>query len=467
MDTFLCQPAFAGGLTWLTDLSSVTIPFAAIDGSGDIWVRVGWLALTLFLILVNAFFVAAEFALVKVRPTLLDELAARGGSSARKAQYAVAHLDSFISATQLGVTATNLALGWIGEPAVSELLYPLFVSIGLPQSAQRGVAFLVAFIIVTFMTIVFGELAPKTIAIRKSQSIVLAIAWPLHIFYYLFRWPIFALNKTANAVVRLLGIKPATEAETAPSPGELAMIVQGSARGGQLAATQAAIASDALDLHERTARDVMIPRVDMAYLTTADSFEQNVMAANEAGYTRYPLCDPDADHVIGMVHIRDLLAVSSKPGASIRDARRDILVVPETKTLVSLLRMFQSSRIHMALVLDEFGGTAGIVTLEDVLEEIVGDIQDEYQHERPAVETRPDGGLTVDGGLILDDLARDHGITLESEEADTVAGYVQWKLGAVPELGQEVISEGYILRVEAMEGRRVRRVAIEREKQAV
>jgi len=212
---------------------------------------------------------------------------------------------------------------------------------------------------------------------------------------------------------------------------------------------------------------VVIPRVDMAYLTTADSFEQNVMAANAAGYTRYPLCDPDADHVIGMVHIRDLLAVSSQQGASIRDARRDILVVPETKTLESLLRMFQASHIHMALVLDEYGGTLGIVTLEDVLEEIVGDIQDEHQHERPAVETRPDGGLTVDGGLILDDLARDHGITLESEEADTVGGYVQWKLGAVPEMGQEVCSEGYILRVEAMEGRRVRRVVIAREEQAV
>jgi CBS domain containing-hemolysin-like protein len=440
-------------------------PLAAVSAEANPLRDAAFLLGALFLVLLNGFFVAAEFALVKVRPTRVDELAARGNKTARKAQHAIHHLDAYLSATQLGITLASLGLGWIGEPAFAHLLEPLVHRMGLPYSPAWVTLFL-SFIIVTFLHIVFGELAPKSLAIQRSQSVALWVVWPLDLFYKLFKLPIWLLNGAALLVLRLFKIQPAHEHELAHSPEEIGLIVTSSEESGAVGRDEAELARNAIIIGDRDARDVMVPRVDMAYLTTALTLAENILRANEAGYTRFPLCDVDPDHVIGMVHIKDLLVVANKAEATILDAKRDILVVPETKPLDALLREFQSTRIHMALVLDEYGGTAGIVTLEDVLEEIVGDIQDEHQHENPDIQAVGDHAHLVDGGLTLDDLDRILGIVLPADEAETVAGYVQWRLGAVPEPGQEVTADGYTLKVESMEGRRIRSILIAREQPA-
>jgi CBS domain containing-hemolysin-like protein len=436
---------------------------ASTGPEGSVWTNTGYILAAVVLVLLNGFFVAAEFAIVKVRPTRIDELASQGSFAARTAQHAVKHLDAYLSATQLGITLTSLALGWIGEPAFARLLKPLFAAADIPESLRHQLAIGFGFFIITFLHIVFGELAPKSLAIRKSQSTALAVAWPLHLFYALFKPLILLMNGAANLVLRAGGIEPATEREMVHSPQELDMIVAGSQKGGTLEATEAEIAREALDLHERTARDAMVPRVDIAFLSTEWPVEECIRTARSAGFTRFPLCDPDPDTVIGMVHVKDLFALANRPTASVRDVRRDILMVPETKPLDSLLRQFQSSRIHMAIVLDEYGGTLGLITLEDVLEEIVGDIQDEHQHEPPEMEPAGEGAYRVDGGISLEDLGKDLGIAFEPSEAETLGGYLQWRLGAVPEAGQSVRADGFLLTVQEMDGRRVRAVLVQRE----
>lgn len=446
-----CTPGFPGGL--LT---------ASASPESSVWSNAWYILAAVVLVLLNGFFVAAEFAIVKVRPTRIEELANRGSLAARTAQRAVQHLDAYLSATQLGITLTSLALGWIGEPAFGRLMQPVFALASIPRPLQHQLAIGFGFFIITFLHIVFGELAPKSLAIQKSQSTALAVAWPLHVFYTLFKPLILLMNGAANLVLRAAGIQPASELETVHSPQELDMIVAGSQKGGTLEVTEAEIAREALELHERTARDAMVPRVDIAFLSTDASVEDCIRIARTAGFTRYPLCDQDPDTVIGMVHVKDLLALADRPTACVRDVRRDILMVPETRPLDSLLRQFQSSRIHMAIVLDEYGGTLGLITLEDVLEEIVGDIQDEHQHEPPAMVPAGEGTWRVDGGISLEDLGKDLGIALEPSEAETLGGYLQWRLGAVPETGQSIRADGFLLTVQEMDGRRVRAVLVQR-----
>ncbi|HEY3268653.1 MAG TPA: hemolysin family protein [Armatimonadota bacterium] len=419
----------------------------------------------LVLIGLSAFFVTAEYALVKARPTRLDELAASGSFGARIARNASRRLDLYLSATQVGVTIVTLLLGKLGEPAVSHVLSPLLKHLPVSRSADEHIALVLSIALMAALQVVYGEQVPKYMAIQRAERLAILLAPVLHAWYVVMYAPVIVLTAAVRASLRLFGIDPGGEGE-AHSPQEIELIVTSSEQRGTVGADEAEMARNAIIIGDRDARDVMVPRVDMAYLTTSLSLADNIRRANIAGFTRFPLCQPDADHVIGMVHIKDLLAVAAKPDATIMDAKRDILVVPETKALDSLLREFQKSRIHMALVLDEYGGTAGIVTLEDVLEEIVGDIQDEHQHEHPDFQPVGEHAYLVDGGVTLDDLDRDLGIVLESEEAETLAGFVQWRLGAVPETGQEVRANGYVLKVEAMEGRRVRSVLITRAQKA-
>lgn len=413
------------------------------------------------LIALSAFFVAAEYSLVKARPTRLEELAENGSRRARIALSAVKHLDFYLSATQIGVTVTTLLLGKLGEPVISRMLEPGFERLGLGTSNEHAIALVVSIALMASLQVVFGEQVPKYISIKRAERLALVFAPVITVLYRLMYVPVWLLAGLTNLVLRGLGVEPGHESE-AHSPEEINLIVSSSEARGAVGADEAEMARNAIIIGDRNARDIMVPRVDMAYLTTSLSLADNIGRANVAGYTRFPLCDPDADHVIGMVHIKDLLSVAGREEATIRDARRDILVIPETKALDSLLRQFQSSHIHMALVLDEWGGTSGIVTLEDVLEEIVGDIQDEHQHEHPEVQPVGKDAWLVDGGVTLDDLERDLDIPLEAEDADTVAGFIQWRLGAVPEAGQQVTADGYTLRVEEMEGRRVRTVHISR-----
>ncbi|EAX48233.1 protein of unknown function DUF21 [Thermosinus carboxydivorans Nor1] len=344
----------------------------------------------ILLVLINGFFVAAEFSLVKIRKTRLEELAHQGNGRAKLALKVVSGFDTYLGATQLGITLASLALGWLGEPAVASLLEPLVFRY-FPGSTWllHTITIMLGFTIITFLHIVLGELVPKSLAIQKVESIALFSVWPLYIFHKI-GYPIIILfNKAAKGILAVMGIRAANEADLAHSEEELRMIVSASHRGGVLDQMESELIDNVFDFADRLAREVMVPRQDMVCLFVDDTFEENMRIVRETGHTRYPLCVEDKDHVIGMVHIRDLmdLDMSSTEEKDLRSIMREILVVPEGMSVAKLLQFMRRKRTHMAVVIDEYGGTAGLVALEDVIEEIVGDIQDEHDDEED-VEVR-------------------------------------------------------------------------------
>jgi CBS domain containing-hemolysin-like protein len=424
------------------------------------WINLG---LAIFLVALNGFFVAAEFALVKVRDTRIAELASQGSSAARVVQREIQHLDAYLSATQLGVTIASIALGWVGEPAVAHLLEPLFRVLGWAAGpVSHAVAVVLGLLFITYLHVVFGELTPKWVAIRRAESIALLSAWPLHLFYRLFYPAIIVLNKSARLVLRLLGLRAASESELAHTQEEVRMILTASGRGGHLKEDEVRLMQNVIHFADRTAREIMVPRVDIIFLSTTWPVEKAIEVATRGAHSRYPVTENGPDSVVGFVRSQDLLQLACKPEARLSEIVRDVLRVPETKPVDQLLREFQASRLHLALVVDEFGGTAGLVTLEDVLEEIVGEIQDEDADEAPRVERLPDGAIRVDGNYPLADLGRDLGWEPEAEDADTLAGLVMERLGRIPRVGDVVEEDGWRIRVEAMERTRIRRLRLER-----
>jgi len=428
------------------------------DGSSDAFWK---LLAAVFLVLLNGFFVAAEFAIVKVRATRIDEMVQQGSWPARVAKKAVQHLDAYLSATQLGITIASLGLGWIGEPAIADLIEPYFRDLGRwSPAATHTTAITVAFILITFMHIVFGELAPKSLAILRAESTTLWVVYPLDIFYRLFYPAIWLLNGAANLVLRLIGLQVAGEHEEAHSEEEIRMILAASHAGGYLKDSELDIVRNVFEFARKQAKDIMVPRVDIVYLSTEWPPEKNRRIALQTGYTRFPLCEGDIDQVIGMVHIKDILSLEPDARLDIRRLKRDILIIPENKPIDQLLREFQHSHTYMALVMDEYGGTAGLVSLEDVLEELVGEIEGEFGAEPKKIVPTQDGGYLLDSRLTLMELKRDLGIALHEEEADTIGGYVMAALGAIPHPGDQVEADGYRLTVVQMAGRRIRRVML-------
>jgi CBS domain containing-hemolysin-like protein len=394
------------------------------------------------LVLVNAFFVTAEFALVKIRKTRLEELSLQGNKRAELALKIVTSFDTYLGATQLGITLASLALGWLGEPAVASLIEPVILSY-FPGSfwLVHTASITIGFVIITFMHIVLGELVPKSMAIQRSESLALHVVWPLFIFHKL-GYPVIVLfNKAARVILALLGFEPAGNAELAHSEDELRMLVSASHRGGVLDQMESELIDNVFDFADRMAREVMVPRQDMTCLFLDDSFEENMQVVKETGHTRYPLCEDDKDHVIGMVHIRDLMDLDMNGGdeQDLRSVMREILVVPEGMSVAKLLQFMRRKRTHLAVVADEYGGTAGLVALEDVLEEIVGDIQDEHDEEEPEIERSVDGSYEFDGRVLLDDVSELLNINLVEHEEDTIGGYIFGLLGRKPEIGDQVI----------------------------
>jgi len=413
-------------------------------------------------VLLNAFFVVAEFSLVKIRRTRLEELAFQGNGRARLALQIVSNFDTYLGATQLGVTLASLGLGWLGEPAVAALIAPLVFKY-FPDAVWlvHTVSVAVGFTIITFLNIVLGELVPKALAIQRTEQLALFCAWPLFVFHKL-GYPVIVLfNKAARAIMALIGIKPASEAEVAHSEEELRMIVNASHRGGVLDQMESELIDNVFDFADRLAREVMVPRQDMVCLFTDDPFEENMRVVRETGHTRYPLCVEDKDHVIGMVHIRDLLDmdICGTGEKDLRSIMREILVVPEGMSVARLLQAMRRKRTHLAVVADEYGGTAGLVALEDVLEEIVGDIQDEHDAEEAVeIQRLEDGSYEFDGRVLLDDVAELLNIRLEEHEEDTLGGYIFGLLGRRPEVGDELNIGDYRFSVLQVNGFRVVRV---------
>jgi CBS domain containing-hemolysin-like protein len=415
----------------------------------------------LLLVLVNSFFVIAEFSLVKIRKTRLEELSLQGNKRAELALKIVSSFDTYLGATQLGITLASLALGWLGEPAVAALLEPVFLKY-FPGSLWliHTVSIALGFTIITFLHIVIGELVPKSMAIQGSERWALVVVWPLYVFHKV-GYPIIILfNRAARAILSLIGIKPASEAEVAHSEDELRMIVNASHRGGVLDQMESELIDNVFDFADRLAREVMVPRQDMICLFTDDPFEENLRVVRETGHTRYPLCVDDKDHVIGMVHLRDLMgmAMGDKGPKDLQNVMREILVVPEGMPVANILQSMRRKRTHMAVVADEYGGTAGLVAMEDVLEEIVGEIQDEHDEEETEILRNPDGSYEFDGRVLLDEVGELLDIHLEEHEEDTIGGYIFGLLGRRPEVGDEVMIGDHAFNVLQVNGFRVVRV---------
>jgi|SRR5579871_667366 len=419
------------------------------------------IAIAFGLVLLNAAFTAAEFSIVRVRSTRVAELAAEGDWRARSVELIQRRLDTFLSATQLGITLTSLGLGWIGEPAFAHLLEPAFTGLGIgsPRVIQNAAA-AVAFGGLTLLHIVVGELAPKGYAIRFTERVALWAALPMRLFQFVC-WPaIWLLGTAARATLRLLGVTTETRGELAHSEGELRRLLAESHRVGALTEEKRELLENIIDYTGRTARHLMIPRADIAFLSLARSLEENLAVISRTAHTRFPLGTLDIDHVVGMIHVKDLFLRRDQLRTSedLLPLKREILFVPETRPLDALQRDFQQHRTHMAIVVDEYGGTSGLITLEDVIEEIVGDIQDEFDREPPQVQETPEGPL-FDGLTPIGDVAERLAVELSAgPEVSTLGGLVTERLGRIPRPGDKVVVAGFELTVVEMRGRRVTKV---------
>jgi CBS domain containing-hemolysin-like protein len=414
--------------------------------------------LVLGLVLLNGFFVTAEFALVKVRDTQLDALVAKGNRRAKAARFILANLNSFLSATQLGITMASLGLGWVGEPIFTTLLSPVLVSLHVGSEAMRhSISFAVGFSALTFLQIVVGELAPKWTAIQHPLPISLWVAYPLRCFYvvsYPFGW---LLNRSAQWLLRQAGIEGEIGAP-AHSPEELRLVVSSSKEQAGRSALGREIVLNALDLRGRVAREVMRPRREIVPLDTDASIANCLEVAEKTRYSRFPLCEGgDLDKTLGVIHIKDLYAMrfKARTGAELLPAARKLIYVPETARLEKLLQLFLERRLHLAIVVDEYGGTVGMVTLENILEELVGQIQDEFDQEKPLLVRKTETIWEAAGTLPLHELGELVGETLAEEGITTVNGWVTHRLGGFPKVGDTLTAGAFELRVEEMEGVRV------------
>ncbi|MHA3774252.1 hemolysin family protein [Verrucomicrobiota bacterium sgz303538] len=410
-----------------------------------------------FLVLLNGFFVASEFAIVKVRGSQLEALEAEGEPRAAFARHVTAHLDAYLSATQLGITLASLALGWVGEPFLARLIEPFFFAVGVTSERLiRTFGFGIAFSIMTFLHIVLGELAPKSLAISKAVPTTLWVARPLGLFYNMFKPAIWFLNGSANLILRkVFRLQPVSEHELVHSEEELRVILADSHGAEEVTDIGKEILINALDMRRRVVRDITTPRKDVVFLNTEDSFEENMRRALLSRHTRFPLCEGHLDNAIGLVHIKDLLTLIREPQPDLQKIKRDLLPVPEMMTLERLLTFFLNKHAHLALVVDEFGGTVGIVTLDNVLEELVGEIQDEFDTEKPEFKQLSPDEFVVEGTLGLYELKDLAGLELENEDVSTIGGYVTHLIGHLPKTGEHVRIEGYEVTVTKADSRRV------------
>ena len=417
--------------------------------------------LVLALVVVNGFFVAAEFALARIRETQLDALVAQGRRQAKLARHIVTNLTAYLSATQLGITMASLALGWIGEPVFAALLHPLLDALGVvSESLHHSIALVFGFTLLTFLHITVGELAPKWSAIQLPLPIALWVALPLHWFYlafYPFNW---VLNRAAQWMLRVAGIEPAGEAQT-HSEEELRLVLAASQRAAGGSTFGRDIVLNALDLRRRIAREVMRPRQEIVALDTSAAIADCLELAEKTHYSRFPLCEGgDFDKTLGVVHIKDLFAQrnTARSGADLLPVTRKQVYLPETARLERVLQILLEKKLHMAIVLDEYGGTVGLLTLENIIEELVGQIQDEFDAEKPLLTRTGENVWQIDGALPLRDLAELVGEPLVAEGITTVSGWVTHRLGGFPRTGDTLNAGTYELRVEDTDERRVSRL---------
>ena len=419
----------------------------------------------LLLVALNGLFVAAEFAFTRLRSTRVDAMVREGKASANLVKEATGNLDGYLAVCQVGITIASLGLGALGEPAVAALIDPLLAPF-LSESLLHTVAFAISFVIITFLHVVFGELASKSVAIARAERTSQFVAPFMKFFYYLFRPLVWLFNGVANAFVGLFGIPPASEIEERHTEEELHMLVRQSGRQGFLEEAEAARVKATFELDETAAREIMVPRHNVVTLPASMPLRELVSVTAAGSHARYPIHEGDSsERIVGVVHLKDVLRTVEAWGGldgevTARDLARDVLVIPENRTVDSLLGDFQKQEVTIAIVVDEWGSFEGLVTPEDIFEEIVGEIRDEFDEEEPSIRRLDDGSYSIDGGVPLEDVneALDSGFT--SEDFGTIGGLVLGRLGRAPEIDDEVGLDGYVLRVNEVDGVRIAQVTV-------
>lgn len=414
------------------------------------------------LVLLNGFFVATEFSLVSVRRTRIETLAAEGNRRAQTVFNAIKDLDGYIAATQLGITMASIGLGWIGEPALARLLDPLFEAV-MPETfaliSAHTISFIIAFSTITVLHVVFGELAPKSLALQFPETVAMLVTTPTRVFLTIFRPIIAAMNGLGRGFLRLFGVQPAAgEHGLVYSEEELRLIVAASRQGGELEETEEAIIRRAFTLHDYAADEVMVPRTELIALPADASLDRVRTVISTYRFSRFPVYGRDLDDILGVLHVKDLPVLSQWPPAQRFDLRalmRPVLTVPTAVPIDHMLNLMKQRRTHVAIVVDEYGGTAGMITLGDIIERVVGDVPDEFEQATPDVVAEPDGSAVVNGLALVSEVNDWFGLPLPVSESHTIGGYIFSLLGRRPKMGDTVDVGPYQVRVEALDGLRI------------
>ncbi len=435
----------------------------------DIAISVARLTGAFVLVFLNGFFVAAEFAYVRVRSSAVEQLVGEGRTGSSILQEAVNNLDDYLAVTQLGITIASLGLGWLGEPAIAALLEPVLAPV-LSESVLHFVAFIIGFSVITFLHVVFGELAPKTISIAQPERIALLVSPPMKLFYYLFVPGIVVFNGTANRFTRLIGIPPASETDETLTEEEIRTVLARAGREGQIDTTEVEMIEQIFKLDDTIAREVMVPRPDVVTVAGDLPLSELRSLIVDADHTRYPILDAEEpDQMVGFVDVKDVLRATEsgeddgfQESMTASDIARDIPIVPETTPISDILAQFQRDRGQMAAVIDEWGVFEGLVTVEDIVEQVVGDIRDEFDADEPSIDRRDDAYI-VDGSVPVSTVNRRLGAAFETAEFGTIGGLVLDRLGRAPEVDDRITVDGYVLSVADVEGARIASLRIYKE----
>lgn len=425
------------------------------------------LLLIALLIALTAFFVATEFAIVKVRVSRIDQLIAEGKKGAVSAKKVVTHLDEYLSACQLGITITALGLGWLGEPTVEKILHPLFEHFHINESLTEVLSFGIAFALVTFLHVVVGELAPKTFAIQKAETVTLLFAGAIIWFYRIMYPIIWFLNGSARKLVGLFGLKPASEHELAHSEEELRILLSESYKSGEINKNELKYMNNIFEFDERIAKEIMVPRTEMVSISIDESYADILTTIKSENYTRYPVENGDKDNIVGFINVKELLTADiseeeKREGFSVQSYINPIIRVIETVPIHDLLVKMQKERTHIAILIDEYGGTSGLVTVEDILEEIVGEIRDEFdEDELPDIRKVNENHYIVDSKLLVEDVNHLLETTLSNDDVDTIGGWFMTQ-DMEAQVGTELEAEGYVFKVQKKDGHHIQYLEIKR-----
>jgi CBS domain containing-hemolysin-like protein len=415
------------------------------------------------LIAFTAFFVAYEFAIVKIRSTRIDQLVSEGNKNAIAAKMIVTNLDEYLSACQLGITVTALGLGWLGEPTVELILHPLISYFNIPESISGITSFILAFASVTFIHVVVGELAPKTFAIQKAEEVTLLFARPMILFYKIMYPFIKALNGSARFIVGIFGLKPASEHEVAHSEEELQLIISESYKSGEINQSEYKYVNNIFEFDDRNANEIMVPRTEIIAFDISQSLNECLQIVTEENYTRYPVIDREKDNIVGMVNMKEVFTEyirGKNVETSIQEYVRPVIQVLESIPIHDLLLKMQKDRVHMAILMDEYGGTAGLVTVEDILEEIVGEIRDEFDaDEVPEINKISENKTIVEGKVLIDEINDLFGLDLDDSDMDTIGGWILSEKMDVVE-GDKVRYDDYEFKVLEIDGYHIKSLEI-------